>query len=345
MINPSKLDVQSRLTRAASAGSLQSRVGHADSQHHTDSQHHATDRPRAAAHIITHSIEGAQFLQELNSTGHSDQHKKVRVVNNNFMEKVPVQQKMASTSQHAGYRVPEWYDAESGLEEPAGNIEENGTSQKYSSVPAVSVKHNPAVYNENGMRIDRTPTDEEINSLWDTVRTCLDNSPTCSDRKSQMEGSADTNNSKHTASLANKYIDGACLGMTSNMRVSSAGHTVGYNQNSVQQRAMNTMAGGKQRPTANGYLRRYALLHQRRLGSERSPLAPQHDAPHSAPIVSHQGPQAGTSYQVKEDGKKRSSFYSCHCMRNGSYKRSLAACNRYLLCILSLAHTSYVCRA
>ena len=32
---------------------------------------------------------------------------------------------------------------------------------------------NSAVYDTNGMRLDRTPTDDEINWLWDKVRTCL----------------------------------------------------------------------------------------------------------------------------------------------------------------------------
>ncbi|XP_041354946.1 uncharacterized protein LOC121372600 isoform X2 [Gigantopelta aegis] len=296
--NPSKPDVQNRTTRPTSTGTLQPRV------HQADIQQHAKDRPRAAAHIITHSIEGAQFLQEINSNSRSDQHKKIRVVNNNFMEKVPVQQK-AAISQHAGYRVPEWYDSEQGMEGTAAEkTDENGSNLKYTGAPAVSVKHPPAMYNENGMRIDRTPTDEEINSLWDTVRTCLDSTPTSSDRLSQMEGSVETNGSKYTPSLSNKYMDGASLGLTSNTRVASAGsHSAGYNLNhgGVQHRAMNNMSNGKPRTTANGYLRRYALLHQRRPGSERPPLAPHQNSVHSAPVVSHQGPQAGTSYQTKED--------------------------------------------
>ena len=75
-----------------------------------------------------------------------------------------------------------------------------------------------AVYDENGMRIDRTPTDEEITWLWDKVRTCLN-------KEEQANGGA-TGNAKvqnggggggvdpgrPPPTMSTKLIDGASLG-------------------------------------------------------------------------------------------------------------------------------------
>ena len=61
-------------------------------------------------------------------------------------------------------------------------------------------KSNGGVYNANGIRLDRTPTDDEINWLWEKVRTCLSK-----DKSAQPE---EPPTPKPSIYLANKYIDG-----------------------------------------------------------------------------------------------------------------------------------------
>ncbi len=69
-----------------------------------------------------------------------------------------------------------------------------------------------AVYDSNGIRLDRTPTDDEINWLWDKVRSCLS-------RQSTMDSAAGgsvretrataSSQPRQTAHLTSKYIDGS----------------------------------------------------------------------------------------------------------------------------------------
>ena len=122
------------------------------------------------------------------------------------------------------------------------------------------------VYNENGLRIDRTPTDDEINSLWKNMRTMLD----VNDGKSapQMSTTTNTSNNNDQASrqqvqLSHQYIDGAALGIPNGL-----GRAVTtYPSAKPTQQAGNNMQAGPAKPGSqnkNGYLQRYSLLQQRR---------------------------------------------------------------------------------
>ncbi|XP_046332718.2 uncharacterized protein LOC124115684 isoform X1 [Haliotis rufescens] len=249
-----------RLTRAASAGTL--RPGQPQ---------HAQDRPRAAAHIIAHSIEGNDYL-----SGHQD--KKVTVTTNNFMGKVPVaipKQAASASSQGVIYTANEAYtdltgDVSSVLQKADSVAAAYQT--KYVAAPINShlppdsatdaFNKNQPVYNENGLRIDRTPTDDEINWLWEKVRTCLNREPTPSEKKTTASlVAADPTQSRQAATVSNKYIDGQSLGLTGNTRV----NTVLFS-NTVQHRAINNMAS-RQKPASagtGGYMRKFGLLQQRK---------------------------------------------------------------------------------
>ena len=91
----------------------------------------------------------------------------------------------------------------------------NQTQDKLSSsVTAADIRKSleGAVYDANGIRLYRTPTDEEINWLWDKVRTCLSRQSTMDsgDNPSERSGSSSAQ-SRQTAQLSNKYFDGTSL--------------------------------------------------------------------------------------------------------------------------------------
>ena len=66
------------------------------------------------------------------------------------------------------------------------------------------------VYDMNGIRLDRTPTDDEINWLWDKVRTCLHRDS--HDTNGHMDGShGNSSMVRPQAQMAQKYIDGNSL--------------------------------------------------------------------------------------------------------------------------------------
>ena len=85
-----------------------------------------------------------------------------------------------------------------------------------SSVTAADIRKSleGAAYDSNGIRLDRTPTDEEINWLWDKVRICLSRQSTvdstAGDNNSERSGSASVQ-PRQTAQVSNKYIDGTTL--------------------------------------------------------------------------------------------------------------------------------------
>ena len=80
------------------------------------------------------------------------------------------------------------------------------------------------MYDENGVRLDRTPTDDEINWLWDKVRTCLNReSSTVSSNgdvarvvpdsraASASRAVPDASTGQPSVQVAHKYIDGNSL--------------------------------------------------------------------------------------------------------------------------------------
>ena len=99
-----------------------------------------------------------------------------------------------------------------------------------------------AVYDTNGVRLDHTPTDDEINWLWDKVRTCLDRDgsrPAVASEQvvapaSVSSQTSQTSNHVQRANQANsnniqsqamntRYMDGASI--TSQLRTASARST------------------------------------------------------------------------------------------------------------------------
>ena len=68
------------------------------------------------------------------------------------------------------------------------------------------------VYDGNGLRLDRTPTDDEINWLWDKVRTCLSRTSTVASQDTQSQTTDQGSiNGRQTATISSKYIDGNSL--------------------------------------------------------------------------------------------------------------------------------------
>ena len=62
------------------------------------------------------------------------------------------------------------------------------------------------VYDSNGVRLDRTPTDDEINWLWEKVRTCLNRTPSADGGEALK-----ANEVKKSVSASQKLIDGNSL--------------------------------------------------------------------------------------------------------------------------------------
>ncbi|XP_052089935.1 uncharacterized protein LOC127726569 isoform X3 [Mytilus californianus] len=276
-------------------------------------KHKSTIRPQAAAHIITHNT-----LKE-----NSQPEKRTSVVNNNFMSKVPVSSVAKSlvsqfqpvSSEITMYTVP---GARLNYAVSATNYPVSSTvvsSQKHEvtpngyyqqpmmsgSTPAQGLTNGiyqeGPVYDENGMRIDRTPTDDEINFLWDKVRTCLHrtpapaNSPTSDPVKPPF---FDQPVSRQAAHVSHTIIDGAALGQIANQtRVSS------YN-------TTNPTTSGRKSVDPNGYQRRYGLL-QRQKQQNPNSLGKNNQQQremitYHSPMSSNQEPQQGNpQFQPRQD--------------------------------------------
>lgn len=120
-----------------------------------------------------------------------------------------------------------------------------GAAQEYNSTNNGDAAHDPSAFD-----LDKTPTDDEINQLWQNVRECLG-----------KEGSApnNTQEQREPAAVAQKYIDGNCL--APQFRVSTR----------VTNNYANNYMGSAYPPkkkvsieTLNAYNRRSTLLHQRK---------------------------------------------------------------------------------
>ena len=115
---------------------------------------------------------------------------------------------------------------------------------------------NEPVYDQNGIRLDRTPTDDEINWLWDKVRTCLNRDPHREDSP-RTYGSDQSAVSapviRTTNATPSKLIDGSTLNnQLKNMRVGkqiSSPHRRSSSSDSLrllqqrQQQGHNNLAG------------------------------------------------------------------------------------------------------
>ncbi|XP_060564701.1 mucin-5AC-like [Ruditapes philippinarum] len=227
-------------------------------------------RPQAAAHIITQST---QLLDNPNE--------KVTVVNSNFMEKVPAMARanqtaltVAPASVYAVNSVSYTQPQQKGNYAVSSIVMPKNESvpfiypgyNKTGPVPAGSVsgpsqggnnsKYEGAVYDENGVRIDRTPTDEEINFLWDKLRTCLSRNSQATPDAPQAESQSAS--ARQAAPVAHTYIDGNALGQFNSLN--RVAQQPGYNNNNNPAiRRQNSLEN-----TPNTYTRRYGLLQQRK---------------------------------------------------------------------------------
>ncbi|KAK0044586.1 hypothetical protein Bpfe_025988 [Biomphalaria pfeifferi] len=142
--------------------------------------------------------------------------------------------------------------------------QQNSTTPSYSTNTGNNSAQAP-VYDENGLRIDRTPTDEEITWLWDKVRSCLQRDDNAN--KTQNLSSANNEPSLKTPpAISTKLIDGASLGFGpgKNATVARNGSSGFFHPAP----AVNSQA--KSRPVMlqqGSYLKRFGLLKQRRTNS------------------------------------------------------------------------------
>ncbi|XP_033740457.1 uncharacterized protein LOC117327525 isoform X2 [Pecten maximus] len=287
--------------RVASAGVHRTWIG--------PQKHKSTIRPQAAAHIITHNRTP---VSGLNGTPE----KAVTVTNNNFMSKVPVQNGKASNSSN----VPEVTVFNlARLNNAVATSNKNETNSHHQQPSAshsppsqgVSVggkSYDAPVYDENGMRIDRTPTDDEINFLWDKVRTCLNRSSTTGQNGVVEPEKPIQSNEQHqsqprqAATMSHTYIDGAALGQMYNTRVApSQPHTQPFsNQNSFQRKPA----------SATDQARRYGLLQQRRQHNPNSMGKTPTSAPsrefitYHGPVMSNTEPQQGIPPSLPPDASE-----------------------------------------
>ncbi|XP_045197184.2 LOW QUALITY PROTEIN: uncharacterized protein LOC123551937 [Mercenaria mercenaria] len=221
-------------------------------------------RPQAAAHIITQSTQNLDNVNE-----------KVTVVNNNFMEKVPAMARANQSDVSLCYEFCELHTSQQKVNYAVSSIVMPKSESapfiypgynKQGPVPAGSVngpsqggnssKYDCAVYNENGLRIDRTPTDDEINFLWDKLRNCLSRNSQATPDGVQTDGQ--TGGSRQAAPVAHTYIDGNALGQFNSLN--RVAQQPGHNSNtSLSLRRQNSLDSAP-----NSYTRRYGLLQQRK---------------------------------------------------------------------------------
>lgn len=127
-----------------------------------------------------------------------------------------------------------------------------------------------AVFSETGLRIDRTPTDDEINNLWKNMRSMLD----VSESKAGQHQQPTANNTSESTSrqqvhLSQQYIDGTSLGMLNGItRVASGYSTTQLPASTLP--ATGVPMGKQVTQGKNGYLHRFSLLQQRRNSSTGS---------------------------------------------------------------------------
>ena len=118
-----------------------------------------------------------------------------------------------------------------------------------------------AIYDANGIRLDRTPTDDEINWLWDKVRTCLSRNSTRASSSSIDASKPDPHISyeKTPVAVSQKFIDGSSLAP----QFGVATRLSGVNDPNAGQ------SGKAKRVTMdslNSYTKKANLLNQRKAG-------------------------------------------------------------------------------
>ncbi|KAL5010869.1 hypothetical protein ScPMuIL_013174 [Solemya velum] len=259
-LGSSKIESSTRAVKMASAN-------HVNRPRQTSIQRPKSSvRPQAAAHIITQSSPE-------NSTNHAQtehtREKKVEIVHGTtkvqnggqFIHHATALTIQSSPS--VNYATTDTYS-----HVPHQNVMLPSHAQTYqpnvtivpsssSSVPNYATINNhqvQPVYNENGMRIDRTPTDDEINVLWDKVRTCLDQNTPSDHPEDKVDDGMEL--PRQAMMLSHKYIDGTALGPLNTMnRVTKPPPTSSNNL------YVRKPGPGEQN---SSYSRRYGLLQQRK---------------------------------------------------------------------------------
>lgn len=191
---------------------------------------------------------------------------------------------------------------------PAGSV--NGPSQGGNNS-----KYDGAVYDENGLRIDRTPTDDEINFLWDKLRTCLSRNSQATPDAAQNE--SHTASARQAAPVAHTYIDGNALGQFNSLN--RVAQQQGYNTNNNPAiRRQNSLDS-----TPNSYTRRYGLLQQRKQQPNPNSLKSRQQQQqqqqqgytvYQAPIQSNSEPQ--TTGPIINGADSKLPFYHCFQLIN-----------------------------
>ena len=191
----------------------------------------------------------------------------------------------------------------------------NVTTGKNGAVRAA----NGTVRAANGLRLDKTPTDDEINWLWDKVRTCLNNRDEAEGEQAKVteRPPSGQHQPRQLASVTSQYIDGGRI--TANLRVPQGGAVAQSRNNGVPRWRTNSDSGS--------YLRRTALLHQRRQhsaisrgqggGNGHPPLPGRQGNGHQQPVPasSHQGPTRTATMSSPNDSEGK-----CRVFRFGIYK-------------------------
>ncbi|XP_072018819.1 uncharacterized protein [Amphiura filiformis] len=187
--------------------------------------------------------------------------------------------------------------ASTGIDTPASKPARNGyknTTSANKNVTSTAVK-NGAVHNANGLRLDKTPTDAEINWLWDKVRTCLNSRDEMEEEQTRVveRPPSGVQQSRQLASVTSQYIDGGRI--TANLRIMSPQANA-----AAQSRNNSSVPRWRTSSDSGSYLRRTALLHQRRQhsaiskgkGNGGASGSTRQGSGHQQPVPSssHQGP-------------------------------------------------------
>lgn len=164
-------------------------------------------------------------------------------------------------------------------------------------------------YDNNGLRLDRTPTDDEINWLWDKVRTCLNKEKTGgSDAGSHT--SEQNKPPRPETHLSQKLINGTSLHFATNTnnptsrpppaqkvtKITSKNlvrHTAGLNNTFPRQRTSSD----------NTYNNRSALLQQRQQVNTGNQYKYPHGQPGNRQYIVYQSPVSSAQGPVTANGQ------------------------------------------
>lgn len=125
-----------------------------------------------------------------------------------------------------------------------------------------------ALYDHNGIRLDRTPTDDEINWLWDKVRTCLNRESQVNLNSSQVNFGSGVAKQTQPAQVFHQNIDGNTLAPQFGVsaRISSAHSHTQPTTNGYMPRKVSA-------DSLNSYTKRMSLLQQRKQQSQHSAVS------------------------------------------------------------------------